>query len=60
MGVKEIRFVANVVPSNLGLLLSRSDLKALGATIDLKHDQLHLGKPENPETVHDSSWSLRD
>ena len=45
---KIIRFVAHVVPGNSGLLLSRSDLRALGATIDLRNDQLHL---ENPRTT---------
>ena len=45
---KMIRFVAHVFPGNSGLLLSRADLKALGATIELKNDQLHL---ENPRTT---------
>ena len=48
LGEKINRFVAHVVPGNSGLLLSRSDLKALGATIDLKNDQLHM---ENPRTT---------
>ena len=38
-----IHFVAHVVPGTVGLLLSRSD--ALGATIDLKTDHLHLESP---------------
>ena len=41
-GRKLIHFVAHVVPGNSGLLLSRPDLKALGAKIDLRSDQLHL------------------
>ena len=41
VGDKVIRFVA-------ALLLSRSDLEALGATIDLRNDQMHL---ENPRTT---------
>ena len=36
------RFVAHIVLRNSGLLLSRSDLKALGATIDLRSEQMHL------------------
>ena len=40
-----IRFVAHVVPRNSGLLVSRSDLKTLGATIDLRNDQTHLEFP---------------
>ena len=48
--------VAHVVPGNSGLL-SRSELKALGATVDLKNDHFHLEKSENhPEALHDSSW----
>ena len=42
---KVIRFVAHVVPGNSGLLLSRSDFKALGATIDVRNDQMHLENP---------------
>ena len=41
-GEEILRFVAHVVPGKLELLLSRSDLKALGAMIDLRSDQLHL------------------
>ena len=48
VGDKVIRFVAQVVLGNSGLLLSRSDLEALGATIDLRNDQMHL---ENPRTT---------
>ena len=40
--------MAHVVPVNSGLLLSRSEVKALGATIDLGNDQMHL---ENPRTT---------
>ena len=46
LGVETISFVAHVVPGNSGLLLSRFDLKALGATIDLGNDQLHLDNPK--------------
>ena len=45
LGEEIIRFVAHVVPRNSGLLLSRSALKALRATIDLRNDQLHLENP---------------
>ena len=45
---KVIRFVAHVVPGNPGLLLSRSDFKALRATVDVRNDQMHL---ENPDTL---------
>ena len=48
-GEKVIRFVAHVVLGNSGMLLSRSDLEALGATIDLlRNEQMHL---ENPRTT---------
>ena len=45
LGEDIIRFVAHVVPRNSGLLLSRSALKALRATMDLRNDQLHLENP---------------
>ena len=48
LGEKVIRFVAHVVLWNSGPLLSRSDSKALGATIDLRSDRMHL---ENPKTT---------
>ena len=48
LGEKIIRVVAHVVPGISELLLSRSDLKALGATIDLRNDQLQL---ENPKKI---------
>ena len=48
VGEKVIRFVAHVVPGNSGLLLSRSDLEALEATIDLRNDKMHF---ENPRTT---------
>ena len=48
VGDTVIRFVAHVVLGNSGLLLSRCDLEALGATIDLRNDQMHL---ENPRTT---------
>ena len=48
VGGKVIRFVAHVVLGNSRLLLSRSDLKAVGATIDLRNDQLHLENPWTP------------
>ena len=44
-GEKVIRFVAHVVIGNSAMLLSRSGLKVLGATIDLRNDQTHLEKP---------------
>ena len=55
VGEKIIRFLAHVAPGNWGLLLSRSDLKALGATINPTNiDSIALGKSENhPETLHD-------
>ena len=37
--------VAHVVPGNLGLLLSRSDPKPVGATTDLNNDPLQLESP---------------
>ena len=37
--------MAHVVPGNSGQLLSRSNLKAVGATIDLRNDQLQLENP---------------
>ena len=46
-GEKVIRFVAHVVIGNSGMLLSRSDLKVLGATIDLRNDQTHLENPRS-------------
>ena len=59
-GDKMIRFAAHVVLGNSGLLLTRSGMKALGATIDLRNDQDAPGEPEDhPETFHCSSWSLR-
>ena len=42
LGEKVIRFVAHAVLGNSGLLLGRSDLNALGATIDLSNDLMHL------------------
>ena len=57
---KVIRFVAHSVSGNSAMLLSRSDLKALEATIDQRNDQMHL---ENPRTTLklsiDSSGSPR-
>ena len=41
-GEKAIHFVAHVVPGNSGLLLGRSDLEALGVTIGLRTDHLHV------------------
>ena len=37
-----VAFVAHVVPGNAGLLLSRPDLRALGAILDLEKDKMHL------------------
>ena len=42
VGRKLNRFVAPVVPGNSGLLLSRPDVKGLGAKINHLNDQLHL------------------
>ena len=50
VGEKIIRFLAHVAPGNSGLL-SRSDLKALGATINPTNNRLHL---ENPRTTLNS------
>ena len=46
---KIITFIVHVVPGNSGLLLSRPDLKSLGARMDLARDELYL--KELDETV---------
>ena len=60
VGEKVTCFVAHVVLGNSELLLSRSCLKAFGASIDLRNDQMHLEPEDHSETFHDSSGSLRD